>query len=97
MESHHVLTAKEVKQMKKNQENEFKHDALANYSLRKLDQCGVCKEQYNVGERIPRILVNCGHTYCTSCLSKYYREFLIYLIILLICHNFLNRMLHVLH
>ena len=37
------------------------------------DICGVCKEQYNVGERIPRILVNCGHTYCTSCLSKYYR------------------------
>lgn len=74
MESHHVLTAKEVKQLKKNQENEFKHDALANYSLRKLDQCGVCKEQYNVGERIPRILVNCGHTFCTSCLSKYYRK-----------------------
>jgi len=44
------------------------------YSSRKLDVCGVCKLKYNIGDRIPRILVNCGHTYCTSCLSKYYRK-----------------------
>lgn len=44
------------------------------YSTRKLDICGVCKLKYNIGDRIPRILVNCGHTYCTSCLSKYYRK-----------------------
>jgi len=59
---------------KKNQELEFKNDAYANYSNTKLDHCGVCKLKYNVGERIPRILVNCGHTYCTSCLTKYYRK-----------------------
>ena len=44
------------------------------YSTRKLDICGVCKLKYNIGDRIPRILVNCGHTYCTSCLTKYYRK-----------------------
>lgn len=44
------------------------------YHSRKLDICGVCRLKYNVGDRIPRILVNCGHTYCTSCLSKYYRK-----------------------
>ena len=44
------------------------------YHDRKLDICGVCQKQYNVGDRIPRILVNCGHTYCTSCLTNYYRN-----------------------
>jgi uncharacterized protein YbaR (Trm112 family) len=70
----HFLSAKEQKEKKKAEENEFKHDSLASYALRKLDVCGVCKQKYNVGERIPRILVNCGHTYCTSCLTKYYRK-----------------------
>lgn len=47
---------------------------LLSYTNRKLDTCGVCKKKYNVGDRIPRILVNCGHTFCTSCLSNYYRN-----------------------
>ena len=33
--------------------------------------CGVCKLKYNVGEHIPRILVNCGHTYCSNCLKTF--------------------------
>lgn len=44
------------------------------YDERKLNYCGVCKLMYNVGDRIPRILVNCGHTWCTNCLSKYFRH-----------------------
>ncbi len=44
------------------------------YTSRRLNICGVCKLVYNVGDRIPRILVNCGHTYCTNCLTKYYRK-----------------------
>ncbi len=44
------------------------------YKTRELDICGVCKLKYTVGDRIPRILVNCGHTYCTACFSKYYRK-----------------------
>jgi uncharacterized Zn finger protein (UPF0148 family) len=27
-----------------------------------------------VGERIPRILVNCGHTFCTHCLTKLFKD-----------------------
>ena len=42
------------------------------YARRSLDICAVCKNKYNVGDRIPRILVNCGHTFCTSCLLKYH-------------------------
>ena len=44
------------------------------YSSRKLDICGVCHHKFNVGDKIPRILVNCGHTFCTSCLMKYYHN-----------------------
>ena len=42
------------------------------YSKRGLDICGVCKKKYNLGDRIPRILVHCGHTFCTSCLIKFH-------------------------
>lgn len=47
---------------------------VTDYKSRRLDVCGVCKQKYNVGDRIPRILVNCGHTYCTNCLMIYYRK-----------------------
>ena len=52
----------------------FQIDPLHSYARRGLDICGVCHNKYNVGDRIPRILVNCGHTYCTSCLINYYRN-----------------------
>jgi len=74
VEADHILTSKEIKEKKKAEENEFKQESLASYEKRKLDICGVCRLKYNVGERIPRILVNCGHTFCTSCLTKYYRK-----------------------
>ena len=47
---------------------------MFDYSGRKLDLCGICHQKYNVGDKIPRILVNCGHTFCTSCLMKYYHN-----------------------
>lgn len=53
---------------------EINTNIATDYISRQLDICGVCRQKYNVGDRIPRILVNCGHTYCTSCLSKYYRK-----------------------
>lgn len=40
------------------------------YESRGLDFCQFWAKKYNVGERIPRILVNCGHTFCTQCLTK---------------------------
>ena len=40
------------------------------YQARKLDYCHFCGEKYNVGARIPRILVHCGHTFCTECLQN---------------------------
>ena len=51
---------------------ELKKKPIFDYCRRNLDICAVCKNKYNVGDRIPRILVNCGHTFCTSCLIKYH-------------------------
>lgn len=40
------------------------------YESRGLDICQFCGLKYNVGERIPRVLVHCGHTLCTKCISE---------------------------
>jgi len=57
-----------------NDNNSILNQNPLEYCSRKLDICGICNLKYNIGDRIPRILINCGHTYCTSCLSKYYRK-----------------------
>ena len=44
------------------------------YQSRGLDICQFCGFKYNVGERIPRILVHCGHTLCTSCISELHHQ-----------------------
>jgi hypothetical protein len=41
----------------------------ADYKTRGLDFCYFCGEKFNVGEKIPRILIHCGHTFCTECLT----------------------------
>ena len=38
------------------------------YNSRSLDICQFCGCKYNVGERIPRILVHCGLNLFTSCI-----------------------------
>jgi len=48
---------------------------LVDYKTRGLDLCYFCGLKYNVGERIPRILVHCGHTFCTECLSHLHHNF----------------------
>jgi hypothetical protein len=48
---------------------------LADYQSRHLDFCYFCGLNYNVGERIPRILIHCGHTFCTECLSHLHHSF----------------------
>jgi hypothetical protein len=47
----------------------------ADYQNRGLDYCYFCGDKFNVGERIPRILVHCGHTFCTECLSSLHHNF----------------------
>ena len=44
------------------------------YAARKLDICQICGNRFNVGERLPRILVNCGHTFCTRCLASIHKS-----------------------
>jgi len=46
----------------------------ADYEHRQLNFCHFCGHKYNVGNRIPRIIVGCGHTFCTSCLGYFLRE-----------------------
>lgn len=46
----------------------------ADYRSRGLDSCHFCGLKYNVGARIPRIIVGCGHTFCTSCLAYFLRN-----------------------
>ena len=47
----------------------------ADYKTRGLDFCYFCGDKFNVGERIPRILIHCGHTFCTQCLSVLHDNF----------------------
>lgn len=47
----------------------MKKQIQVDYQSRVLDLCHFCGLKYNVGERIPRILVHCGHTFCTECLT----------------------------
>jgi hypothetical protein len=39
-----------------------------------LKSCVLCKEDFNFSERIPRILIHCGHTFCSSCLSNFHKN-----------------------
>ena len=47
----------------------------ADYKTRGLDFCYYCGDKFNVGEKIPRILVHCGHTFCTECMSMLHANF----------------------
>ena len=64
-----------VAQGKNNAATKTKMDIIQlDYSSRGLDICQFCGLKYNVGERIPRILVHCGHTLCTHCISELHHQ-----------------------
>lgn len=46
-------------------------DEFVNKLLDK-DNCPLCKLEYNTNDRIPRIMIHCGHSFCTPCLIKFY-------------------------
>lgn len=33
-------------------------------------QCSICYNDYNLNNRIPIILIPCGHTFCSQCIYK---------------------------
>lgn len=32
--------------------------------------CSICEEEYDTDLKTPRLLPDCGHTFCTECLSQ---------------------------
>jgi DNA-directed RNA polymerase subunit RPC12/RpoP len=36
--------------------------------------CVVCSKEFDLQERLPRVLVQCGHTFCTECLRPFQNE-----------------------
>ena len=59
-----LLEREEIRNAKKP-----KNLVQADYKTRGLDFCYYCGQHFNVGEKIPRILIHCGHTFCTECLN----------------------------
>ena len=35
--------------------------------------CLLCRQDYTISDRLPRILIHCGHTFCTPCLTNFYQ------------------------
>ena len=73
------LRAKREAQLKEREEHQKrkkpKNLIQADYKTRGLDFCCYCGEKFNVGEKIPRILIHCGHTFCTECLSTLHHNY----------------------
>jgi hypothetical protein len=36
------------------------------------DHCQLCRHPYDTSVNVPRIMVHCGHTFCSPCLSQFY-------------------------
>jgi hypothetical protein len=39
-----------------------------------LKTCVLCKGDYNLNDRIPRIMIHCGHTFCSACLKNFHKN-----------------------
>ena len=40
-----------------------------------LKKCVLCKSLYDMENHVPRILIHCGHTFCTPCLTDFFKNF----------------------
>jgi hypothetical protein len=62
-------------QQSSNPTGEFK-DKINDFvsKLLNLKTCVLCKNEYNFTDKIPRILVHCGHTFCSACLKNFYKN-----------------------
>lgn len=38
-------------------------------------KCPICKKDYDLNEHTPKILVQCGHTFCIQCLQMFFKDF----------------------
>jgi hypothetical protein len=68
------MNCKDHPQSSTHKQTENQPALSADYHSRGLDVCHFCGLNYNVGARIPRIIVGCGHTFCTSCLAYFLRN-----------------------
>lgn len=41
-------------------------------TLLQKDKCELCLQPYDIEIRLPRILIHCGHTFCTPCLEQFF-------------------------
>lgn len=48
--------------------------AIGEIAYAKSLPCPCCLEPYDLEKKLPRVLVQCGHTLCTSCLEPTYRN-----------------------
>ena len=55
-------------------QNERNSALTYSYELINLDCCPICKDSYDLACNAPRILVQCGHTVCTSCLYYLFKD-----------------------
>lgn len=75
-----MVSLKEVRKARENQlaaqrmERQPEIQIQGDYKTRGLDFCYHCGQHFNVGDKIPRILVHCGHTFCTECLQSLHHD-----------------------
>ena len=43
-----------------------------------VDKCTLCRKEFNSKDRIPRIMIHCGHSFCTACLESFYMYIYLY-------------------
>ena len=60
-----------IPEPKKKLAHEFSRRLLNN------DKCPICNLDYDLNEHTPKILIQCGHTFCITCLEMFFKNYLI--------------------